>query len=154
MTVKKEATHIRVHSIRETPSLVDGPGLRIVLFLQGCDVHCPGCHNPGTWDPKLGTDWSIPKLVQKLRSLATNKKVTISGGEPLMQKDALIALVKALEGFDIALYTSHQKEEVPPEVMSRLHFLKYGPYVESLRTTSMPFYGSTNQVFLEVNHHV
>lgn len=102
---------IRINSIRYNNSVVDGPGIRTVLFMQGCDLHCKGCQNRSTWDIEKGKKVDIDDLVKELKKKVFNKKITISGGEPLMQKEALIELVTKLKdlGFDIALYTGHQK---------------------------------------------
>ena len=138
----------------ETFGLVDGPGIRTVLFMQGCDIHCPGCQNPTTWDIKKGIEVEIETLVEKLDKNVINKKITISGGEPLLQKEALLELVKELnkKGFDIALYTGHKKEEVPEEIIQYLTYLKTGNFIKELETTVKPFVGSTNQEFMEVKH--
>ena len=75
--------------------------------------------------------------------------ITVSGGEPLMQKDALIELLKELKGFDIVLYTGHQKEEVPEEIWSLVTYVKYGPFIERLKTTIKPYVGSSNQELIK-----
>ena len=80
---------LRINSIMKNPSLCDGYGYRTVVFLQGCDMHCPGCHNKSTWPLDKGTVMEVSDLAQILREQAINKKVTISGGEPLLQKDAV-----------------------------------------------------------------
>lgn len=144
--------NISINSIKYNSSHVDGPGIRTVLFVQGCDIHCKGCHNKSAWDIRNGTVIDIDQLVDELNSKVFNKKITISGGEPLMQRNALLELVTKLdeEGFDIALYTGHKKEEVPQEILNRIRYLKYGEFVEDLKTAIKPFVGSSNQLFEEV----
>ncbi len=83
---------IRINSIRYNNSVVDGPGIRTVLFMQGCDLHCKGCQNRSTWDIEKGKKVDIDELVNELTKKVFNKKITISGGEPLMQIDFLIEL--------------------------------------------------------------
>ena len=83
-----------------------------------------------------------------------NKELTISGGEPLLQVDAVYELITLLSDFDICLYTGHDISEVPQKLLDKIHYLKYGPYVEKLKTTTMPFIGSSNQVFTEINHAI
>lgn len=143
---------MRVNSIRYNNSVVDGPGIRTVLFLQGCDLHCQGCQNKSTWDINKGKEVDIDDLVNELNKRVFNKKITISGGEPLMQKNELIELVTKLNDleFDIALYTGHQKEEVPSALVEKVKYLKTGNFVQELKTTIKPFVGSENQVFEEV----
>ena len=141
-----------INCIKYNNSLVDGPGIRTVLFMQGCDIHCPGCQNPATWDVEKGNEIDTVTLAEKLDKNVINKKITISGGEPLLQKEALLELVKELykRGFDIALYTGHKKEEVPEEIIQYLTYLKTGNYIKELKTTVKPFVGSTNQEFEKV----
>ena len=63
-------------------SVVDGPGLRAVVFFQGCPHHCPGCHNPETWDPQGGERLSLDEVWRRLRYHPLLSGVTFSGGEP------------------------------------------------------------------------
>ena len=140
---------IHVNSFWPNKSLCDGPGLRSLLFCQGCDIHCPGCHNPSSWDPKGGEEWDTKELADYIESQSDNGKITITGGEPLMQKEAVAELIRFLDekGMDVALYTGHQKEDVPSEILKHITYLKAGPFVQELRTGTTPFVGSTNQTF-------
>ena len=140
---------IRINSFWANKSLCDGPGIRSLLFCQGCDIHCPGCQNPSSWDPKAGTEREVSELAKEIIASSDNGKVTITGGEPLLQKEAVVELVRTLDeaGMDVALYTGHQKEEVPQEILSHLKYLKFGPYKKELHTSTTPFVGSTNQTF-------
>ena len=143
---------MRINSIRYNNSVVDGPGIRTVLFMQGCDLHCKGCQNRSTWDINKGKEVDIDELANELNKKVFNKKITISGGEPLMQKEALIELITKLNDleFDIALYTGHSKDEVPSEIIPKLKYLKTGSFIQELKTTVKPFVGSENQIFEEV----
>ncbi len=100
----------RINKI-ETFGLVDGPGIRTVIFLNGCKLRCKFCHNPETWN-KIEENYTVDELVNKiLRSkpyFKDNGGVTFSGGEPLLQKDFLIEVCKKLkeENIHIALDTS------------------------------------------------
>lgn len=80
----------------ETFGLVDGPGVRFVIFLQGCHMRCQYCHNPETWNVKGGTEWSAKDLFQRAwryhNYWKNNGGITVSGGEPLLQIDFLIEL--------------------------------------------------------------
>ncbi len=144
---------MRINSIKYNNSHVDGPGIRTVLFMQGCNIHCKGCQNKSTWDINKGKEVDVSDLVMELKKKSFNKKITISGGEPLMQKDELIVLINKLseEGFDIALYTGHRRKDVPKEIVDKVKYLKTGEFVEDLKTTIKPFVGSSNQIFEEVN---
>lgn len=84
----------RVHSI-ETLGTVDGPGIRFVIFLQGCPLRCLYCHNPDTWDPHQGKEMSVASLLtayEKNKMYYKQGGITVTGGEPLMQIDFLIEL--------------------------------------------------------------
>lgn len=145
--------YLHVNSIMSNPSLCDGTGYRTVVFLQGCDIHCKGCQNRSTWSIDEGTKFTTDQLADLIKEKAFNKKVTFSGGEPLLQKEALLEVIKKLEGFDICLYTGHLLSDVPKEMLKYLKYVKVGPFVESLKTTIKPFVGSSNQEFIEVKHH-
>lgn len=144
--------YIYINSIMKNPSLCDGIGYRTVLFLQGCDLQCIGCQNKSTWDLTKGIKKDIKVLAQELREKCFNKKLTISGGEPLMQAGALRELLEELKDFDLCLYTGHELNEVPQSILSYLKYIKVGRFVQELRTTTKPFVGSSNQKFMEVSH--
>ena len=143
-------SYLYVNSIMRNPSLCDGIGYRTVLFLQGCDLHCKGCQNPSTWDITKGKIIDVKELSRTLRSRCFNKELTITGGEPLMQNEALLDLLKELKDFDLCLYTGHELNEVPQEILNYLKYIKVGPFVQKLKTTTKPFVGSKNQEFWEV----
>lgn len=99
-----------VHSI-ESFGTVDGPGVRFVVFLQGCPMRCLYCHNPDTWKFGIGIEMSTDQIIEqflKNRSFYKNGGITVTGGEPLMQIDFLIDLfAKAkTEGIHTCLDTS------------------------------------------------
>ena len=79
---------IRISGIVEE-SIVDGPGLRYVLFTQGCPHHCPGCHNPQTHDFSGGYDADLDEIVRQIAGDPLMSGVTFSGGEPFCQAEAL-----------------------------------------------------------------
>ncbi|OIQ28342.1 MAG: pyruvate formate-lyase 1-activating enzyme [Bacteroidetes bacterium MedPE-SWsnd-G2] len=91
---------LRVHSI-ESMGTHDGPGIRFVVFLQGCNLNCLYCHNPDTMKTSGGTEYEIEDLVQKAIKMKSyfgkNGGVTVSGGEPLLQSKALIQFFKRLK---------------------------------------------------------
>ncbi len=102
----------KIHSI-ETFGTVDGPGIRYVIFLQGCHLRCKYCHNRDTWDTTVGTPKKVSELVQDIQKYSNYIKfskggVTVTGGEPLLQPKFLIALFTTLKnlGYHTALDTS------------------------------------------------
>ena len=145
-------SNLRINSIMNNPSLCDGYGYRTVLFLQGCNLRCPGCQNPSTWEINKGTLIDVKELADILRIKCINKKLTISGGEPLLQTESLLELLEELKDFDLCLYTGHELDEVPQEILRYLKYIKVGSFKKELKTTLKPFVGSTNQEFMEVKH--
>ena len=91
--------YAKVHSI-ESFGTLDGPGIRFVLFLQGCSLKCKYCHNRDTWDINSGTYLSLDDVYDKImnyKNYIKNGGVTITGGEPLLQYQFLIELFKKLK---------------------------------------------------------
>lgn len=102
----------KIHSI-ETFGTVDGPGIRFVVFMQGCTLKCKYCHNRDTWDVSSGNLISADNLISQIEKYKSyieisNGGVTISGGEPLLQIEFLIELFEKLKnnGFHTAIDTS------------------------------------------------
>ena len=95
-------------------SIVDGPGIRFVVFTQGCPHHCPGCHNPESHDPKSGYDCEIDKIMTEIEKDPLLKGVTFSGGEPFMQPEPLAELAQKVKehGLDLFIYTGFLFEDL------------------------------------------
>ena len=88
-------------------SIVDGPGLRTVVFTQGCPHHCPGCHNPKTHPFDKGRLMEISDIVEILTSNPLSCGLTISGGEPFVQIDELLELIKQSHLIFLAIFISN-----------------------------------------------
>ena len=100
----------RIHSL-ESFGAVDGPGVRYVVFLQGCPLHCIYCHNPDTWPPEGGREMRVSELVEKIlpyRPFLRRGGVTFTGGEPLLQSQFLVEAIQALhaEQLHVAIDTA------------------------------------------------
>ncbi|MBR2744547.1 MAG: pyruvate formate lyase-activating protein [Clostridia bacterium] len=96
----------RVHSF-DTFGAVDGPGIRFIIFMQGCALRCKYCQNRDTWNCNAGTMYSVSELVEKVLRyknyfLSSGGGVTVSGGEPLLQQDFLIEFFKELKKYGIS----------------------------------------------------
>lgn len=139
-------------------TIVDGPGLRTSIYFAGCKHHCPGCHNPESWDFSGGIERSVDDIFSEIEKNGFN--VTLSGGDPLYQDiDELTALAKKIKdaGFDLWVYTGFTIEEVF-ELKIYDKFLQYvdvvvdGPFEIKNRDTSLMFRGSSNQRIVKLLH--
>lgn len=135
---------------------VDGPGLRTSVYFAGCDHHCPGCHNPHTWDFTAGHDMSVEELIEIIADAGFN--VTFTGGDPAYQSRALIPLAREIKrmGYSIWMYTGFRLEELY-DVPGAIELLEYidclvdGPFIIGQRDTSLRFRGSANQRIIDRN---
>ena len=95
-------------------SIVDGPGIRTTFYCQGCPHHCPGCHNPETWDFSGGTPMEESRLVEIVESNPLCHGVTFSGGEPFSQAAGFTVLAKLLKekGYEVASYSGYTFEQL------------------------------------------
>lgn len=141
-------------------SIVDGPGIRYVVFTQGCPHKCKGCHNPQTHDFNGGKDISIAELVSDIKKNPMIKGVTISGGEPFFQAKQVSKLIDNLQdkNYDYMVYTGYQYENLVQnanenngymDLLSRTDILMDGKFVEELKNENTIFRGSTNQRAIE-----
>jgi anaerobic ribonucleoside-triphosphate reductase activating protein len=142
-------------------SVTDGPGLRLVFFVQGCDRRCPGCHNPGTWDFAGGTVHRVQDLLNLVRRSGPLDGVTFSGGEPFHQAAPLTELGRPLQagGLSVVTYTGFLYEEILAasarrpawlDLLTVTDLLVDGPYMEALRDAKLPYRGSRNQRLIDV----
>ena len=95
-------------------SIVDGPGIRTTIFSQGCPHHCPGCHNPETWEFGCGTSVPEEAVVEMVQRNPLCRGVTFSGGEPFVQAAAFAKLAALLKdnGYEVASYSGYTFEEL------------------------------------------
>ena len=129
-------------------SLVNGEGVRFVVFLQGCDHRCSGCQNPETWDFNGGHEVSPQDIVRQYRKHARLLDgITFSGGDPFYQEPACIELLDLLPAdTSVWVYTGYTYEEIKDRPLAkRADVIMDGPYIEALRTETLPYRGSTNQ---------
>lgn len=142
-------------------SIVDGPGLRFVVFTQGCPHRCKGCHNPQTHDFSAGYDCPVEKILTEIDKNPLLRGLTLSGGEPFCRAEELLPLVRTVRerGKDIFCYTGYTFEELlacgdrNPSVRTLLELtdvLVDGRFEWEFRDLSLRFRGSTNQRILDV----
>jgi anaerobic ribonucleoside-triphosphate reductase activating protein len=140
-------------------SITDGPGLRFTLFVQGCPRRCPGCHNPTALEFHGGIPMAWEDLLAQIQRNPLLRGVTLSGGEPFCQAEALLPLCRALreKGYELAAYTGYTLEELltegspaQRELLSLVEVLVDGPFIQERRNLALPFRGSENQRILNV----
>ena len=155
MDALKDIT-LRVAGIIEE-SIVDGPGLRFVLFLQGCRMHCKGCQNPQTWDFEGGTLVSAQEILERMQGDPLVHGITFSGGEPFAQAEALAPLAAELKrrGYHLMAFSGYTFEQLLQkdgcrELLSLLDLLVDGPFVEEQKSLELRFRGSRNQRILNM----
>lgn len=151
----KEIT-LRVAGVIEE-SIVDGPGIRFVLFLQGCRLHCPGCQNPQTWDFSGGTLVPADEVLSRIRLNPLVHGVTFSGGEPFEQAEALLPLAEALkaQGYHLMAFTGYTLEkllQMPAcrALLEKLDLIVDGPFIEAEKSLDLRFRGSRNQRIINI----
>ncbi len=139
-------------------SIVDGPGLRTTIFVQGCPHHCLGCHNPETWEFGTGTDVSVEEVFADIKTNVLCHAVTFSGGEPFSQAAELAALARLLKdnGYEVAAYSGYTFEELlngtpeQKELLGLTDVLIDGPFILSEKSLELNFRGSRNQRIINV----
>jgi len=139
-------------------SIVDGPGIRTAIFSQGCPHHCPGCHNPETWEFGCGTPIPVEAVVEIIQSNPLCRGVTFSGGEPFAQAAAFAKLARLLKakGYEVASYTGYTFEQLlngkpaQKDLLSTIDILIDGPFLLEEKSLEIAFRGSRNQRILDV----
>lgn len=155
-----ETLNIRIAGI-STESVCDGPGLRSVVFFQGCKHHCPACHNPQTWPLDGGRMLSISQCFTELKLNPLISGVTFSGGEPFLQLEAALGLAQMIKNANRSLwiYTGYLWEELIENrkalVLLRItDVLVDGPYLEQFFQPGLQFRGSSNQRLIDVQKSI
>lgn len=137
-------------------SIVDGPGIRFTIFVQGCPHSCNGCHNPQTHDFNGGKLTTVDELIEQIKNNPLLDGVTFSGGEPFCQAKALYYLGSEIKklGLDIVAYTGYtfeylcekgNGENFYRELLSTVDYLIDGPFILEKRSLELKFKGSSNQ---------
>ncbi|MEE3449333.1 MAG: anaerobic ribonucleoside-triphosphate reductase activating protein [Acutalibacteraceae bacterium] len=145
--------------IRE--SIVDGPGMRMTIFTQGCPHNCEGCHNPQTHSFDGGYISHPENILKAIDADPILKGVTFSGGEPFMQAEALAMLAEEIHkrGLNVLSYTGFTYEELlqsfekhpdREKLLRQCDYLIDGRFVLALRSLDLKFRGSSNQRIIDV----
>jgi anaerobic ribonucleoside-triphosphate reductase activating protein len=136
-------------------SIVDGPGLRFTLFVQGCPLSCEGCHNAQTQPFEGGTSYTVKQIFDMIEANPLLDGVTFSGGEPLCQADALLPLAKLIKQkkLSIVIYTGfvyetllkHEALKSALELVELADTIIDGPFILKQKEFGLKFKGSKNQ---------
>lgn len=140
-----------------TESIVDGPGIRYVIFTQGCPFHCKGCHNPQAQTLFGGMDVKLRVLYDEFEDNPLIKGVTFSGGEPFIQTGPLTILAKFLKkkGYSVWSYSGYTYDKLVNDpirrrLLEQLDVVVDGPFVMAKKSIDLDFRGSSNQRIINV----
>lgn len=139
-------------------SIVDGPGIRVTVFAQGCPHHCEGCHNPETWAFGCGTAVTEGQLLAEVIKNPLCRGVTFSGGEPFTQAEgfASLAILLKEKGYEVASYSGYTFEQLlsgtpaQRKLLQNIDVLIDGPFLMAEKSLELNFRGSKNQRILNV----
>lgn len=144
-------------------SIVDGEGLRLVVFAQGCFHDCPGCHNPASHSFQGGQLTDEEKILERIRRNPLLDGITYSGGDPFFQTEEFLSLSRAIrkefllrDDFTIMAYTGFtfeelmSKEELYLPLLREIDILVDGRFILEEKSLDLPFIGSRNQRILDV----
>lgn len=140
-------------------SVVDGPGIRYVIFTQGCPHNCPGCHNPETHDTHGGYEMDTKDIICDIKSSIFLNGITFSGGEPFLQAERLSIIAESIKslGLSIVTYTGYTFEELLKDsdyhinkLLNLTDILVDGKFILDEKDISLKFRGSKNQRLIDV----
>jgi len=151
---------IRVLDIIEE-TMADGPGLRTSIYCAGCKHHCPGCHNPQSWDMNGGVERDVEELLDLIKSDEFSN-VTFSGGDPFYQVEAFTELARRIKEETkktIWCWTGFTIEEIQADpylaqLLPYLDVLVDGPFILAQRDTELLFRGSANQRIIHLTPEI
>jgi len=149
--------NIRLASSLVFDSIVDGPGLRTVIFLQGCTHNCLNCQNPQTHDFNGGFEVDINIVIEKILNKKMQSGVTFSGGDPMNQAEQCARIAKELKNHNINIwcytgftYDFLTQKQVYRDFLQYIDVLVDGVFVEELKSYELQFRGSSNQRLIDV----
>lgn len=142
-------------------SIVDGPGLRYSVYTQGCSHACPGCHNKDSWDFEGGYVVDTDELIEDIESNKLINDVTLSGGDPFQQPEAVAELAKKLadKHYNMWAYSGYTLEELIEmsktnknisDILEVIDVLVDGPFIESKKSLELHWKGSSNQRVIDM----
>ena len=152
---------VRLSEELQVDSIVDGEGIRTVIWFQGCSHNCKGCHNPATHSFKAGYLFDVEEIKKQILELQGQDGVTLSGGDPLFQIPASLEIAKFCKqnGLSVWCYTGFTFEELIAmskkdksilELLENIDILVDGRYIEEQKDLNLKFRGSKNQRIINV----
>ena len=159
--MEQSKEYIRLAADLQSDSIVDGPGLRTVIWTQGCAHHCKGCQNEQTWDFNGGGLVPISMVLEAIDELECQSGITFSGGDPMFQPVACNEIAKYCKekGYNIWAYTGFTFEEIMKmaksnpiylEFLSNIDVLVDGKFIQEERDLNLLFRGSRNQRLIDI----
>ncbi len=152
---------IRLSGPLEHDAIVNGDGLRAVLWTQGCPNHCKGCQNPETWSFEAGMLVPVSEVEERLSKFPGQAGLTFCGGEPFVQPEACREIARWVRkelGWNVWSFSGFTYEVIQAaggaawEFLKELDALIDGPFIESQKDLSLKFRGSRNQRLLHLEH--
>lgn len=140
-------------------SIVDGFGLRFVVFTQGCHLRCPGCHNPATHNLDGGREITLDEVRKKWKKNPLLHGLTISGGEPFLQPEAVLELIRMAhaDGLNVNIYSGYTYETLKHkdcpiinQILIEADILIDGPFIIQLKNLNLLWRGSSNQRIIDL----
>ena len=159
--MEQKNNFIRLAADLQSDSIVDGPGLRAVLWTQGCGHHCKGCQNPQTWDFEGGGLIPIDVVKDAIDELEGQTGFTFSGGDPMYQPEACVEIAEYVrnKGLNIWVYTGFTYEQVLKMAEKKPIYKKFleltdvlvdGKFINGKKDLNLLFRGSSNQRLIDV----
>lgn len=148
---------IRLAAGLQEDSIVDGEGIRVVLWTQGCPHNCKGCHNPETHDFNGGVEVDVEEVIEALKEVKNHDGITLSGGDPVCQSEACYEISKAAHelGMNVWCYTGFTYEAMlqspsKRKLLEQIDVLVDGKFVLEEKSYDLYFKGSRNQRIIDV----
>lgn len=156
---------IRLAGDITTDSIVDGEGIRSVIWCQGCIHNCPGCHNPNTHSFTGGYLKDVSELCEEIKNIEFQDGITLSGGDPLAQIDACLEIAKFAQsiGLNVWCYTGYKMEDLLirakkepklKELLENIDALVDSPFILELKSYNVAFRGSSNQRIIDTRKSI
>lgn len=158
---KKEVDNMKVRlaSDIQSDSILDGEGIRTVIWFQGCLHNCPGCHNPETHDLNGGEEYDTEEIIEKIKGLKYQQGITLSGGDPFFQASAAIEFAKCAheKKMNVWAYTGFTYDYLidkgtpeQKELLNNVDVLVDGRFILEQKSYECKFRGSKNQRVIDV----